>query len=453
MLRRDFLKLISALAVLWSTEPDMLFASAPGRIDKRASVGKDSLATIYRSVNGSPRENLIKVVEMMGGIEKYVESDAVVIIKPNVQWRNQGASNLSVVKTLVDLIMNRPSGFKGEVVVAENCHRGLTPWKSNSSGWLSSFERNSDVPHVTNMTELCALLKKQYGSCFSNIHWIDVVAGAKRVFSPKDGEGYIYCDGSGGVPLIKCDNGAQGKDFRSTIMTYPIFSTDNGSVIDFKDGVWEKGAYTRQPLRFINLAALNHHSAACGATSAVKNYLGITDLSGGSDVSIAGRLPGQYFNFHSFMFNGSKPGPVPGMLGKEVGVFMNSIRKADINITAAEWVGLSSRTNPPVAHTRAVLASTDPVALDYHATKYVLYPNSKVAIHNPDNKESPLHHYLLECSKANGGIFDEKSISVVSYDFKKKQIREGGEQVVKGKVEWGNNTRDIMKYLYFRHFV
>jgi hypothetical protein len=160
-------------------------------------------------------------------------------------------------------------------------------------------------------------------------------------------------------------------------------------VVDFKNGIWEKDSYTDQPLKFINCAALNHHSTHCGATSAIKNYLGVSDLSGGADPSKGGRLTGNYYNFHSFPFNKWGPGPEPGMIGAEIGVFLNSIRKADLNITTAEWVGLASRTATPVARTRAVLACEDPVALDYHATKYILFPNSKIAFHNPDNPESP----------------------------------------------------------------
>lgn len=411
------------------------------------------LSTIYRAVNGPPDKNVAKVVEMMGGIEKLIESDAVVIIKPNGQWWNQGTPNLSAVKALIDLIMNRPGGFEGEVVVAENCHRGFNPWKSLHSGWAASFERNSDLPDVSNMNELCAHLKGRYSSRFSAVHWIDLSHGGKRVFSPKDGEGYVYCDGTGGLPLIKCDNGAPDQHFRSSIMTYPIFRTDRGTIVDFKNGLWEKGVYTGRPLRFINCAALNHHSVFCAATSAIKNYMGITDLSGGSDPARGGRLSGPYYNFHSFPFNGSATGPVAGMLGKEIGVFMKTVRKADLNMTTAEWVGLTSRTNPPIARTRAILASTDPVALDYHATKYLLYPNSKVSIHNPDNKKSPLHQYLVRCAEEGGGVFDENRVETETFDFKKKQGKTDGDFIVRGEIEWGSSLRDIAKYAYFRCFI
>ena len=85
---------------------------------------------IYRAINGDPSENVSQVMELMGGIENIFGHEDVIVIKPNIQWYNQGATNLSALKTFIDLIINRPGGFHGEVVIAENCHRGLEPWKS-----------------------------------------------------------------------------------------------------------------------------------------------------------------------------------------------------------------------------------------------------------------------------------------------------------------------------------
>ena len=242
-----------------------------------------------------------------------------------------------------------------------------------------------------------------------------------------------------------------GADRRSVIMSYPIFKTDRGTIVDFKNGVWEKGAYTEHPVKFINFAALNHHSGYCGATSAIKNYLGISDISGGADPKNGGRLTCDYFNFHSFPFNKWSPGPDPGMLGAEIAVFMKTIRKADLNITTAEWIGLYSRTEPPVAHTRAVLASTDPVALDYHATKYLLYPNSGISFHNPENRQEPLYQYLFKCSKEGGGVFDERHVDVKSYDFNAMGLQSGPGFVVRGQRVWGSNVKNLMKYFTYRY--
>jgi hypothetical protein len=430
-------------------------SALPVRIGAATVIRKDraeTKCTLYRSINGTPEDNIKKIVEMLGGISRIVGHDDVVVIKPNGQWWNQGAPNLSAVKTFIELVMDQDGGFHGEIIIAENCHRGESPSTTLNSGWAPRFERNADIVGVNNLNELSIHLKKKYGSRFSTVHWLDVSCGGKRVFGPKDGNGYVYCDGTGGIPLITCDNGRTGYDYRATIMSYPIFTTDKGTVIDFMHGIWRKGAYTGQQVRFINFSALNHHSDYCGITSAVKNHMGISDLSGGPDPHNNGRLTGKYYNFHSFPFNHWAPGPEPGMLGKEIGVFLKSIRKADLNITTAEWCGIFSRTEPPVAHTRAILACTDPVALDYHGAKYILYPNSKVLIHNPDNKQGPLNQYLTMCSDEYGGYFDENKVAIQSYDYDKKRFQRDDELAVIGGTTWGNDLRQIKRLLYLRYF-
>jgi hypothetical protein len=140
------------------------------------------------------------------------------------------------------------------------------------------------------------------------------------------------------------------------------------------------------------------------------------------------------------------------MLGAEIAMFMNTIRKADLNITTTEWVGLASRTEPPVVRTRAVLAGKDPVALDYHATKYVLYPNSEMWIHDPDNPESPLHQYLMKCAEQGGGGIDESKVDVKSWDFSTDRFQKDDELVVIGEREWGRDLKTLMKYFYVRYF-
>lgn len=397
------------------------------------------VSTVYRALNGTPQENLARVIEMMGGIDTLIGPHDMVVIKPNGQWWNQGCPNLAALKAFVDMIMGRPGGFDGEVVVVENCHRGLEPWASMHSAWAPDFVRNADLATITNLKTLCDSLKTRYGDQFTTYHLIDVSVGNQRIYHPREGNGYVYCDGTGGVPLTKYDNGCNGSEYRATIMTYPIMTTDKGTVIDLKHGIWAGKSYTDQPLRFVNFAALNHHSSYCGATSAVKNYLGIADLSGGPNPDGSGKLTKDYYNFHAFPFNKWTPGPAIGMLGGAVGTYLTTIRKADLNITTAEWVGLASRTEPPVARTRTVLASTDPVALDYHATKYLLWPNSRYPLHNPDNIDGPLRQYLQKCAKIGAGTINEKEMGVQSYDFSKRSSQKRGKSLeIIGAKEWGS---------------
>ena len=165
----------------------------------------DHTVDLYRSINGTPAENPKKVIEMLGGIEEIIDAKDVVVIKPNVQWWNQGASNLSALNAFVDLVMNHSGGFKGEIVVAENCHRGEVPW--NQGGWAYEFLRNSDIKHVNNLNDLSAMLKKKYGDRFSTCHWVDVAAGGRRIYNHSEETGYVYCDGTGGVDLISSKMG------------------------------------------------------------------------------------------------------------------------------------------------------------------------------------------------------------------------------------------------------
>jgi hypothetical protein len=405
-------------------------------------------AKIYRALNGTPAENMYKLLDWMHQETPLFKPDDIIVIKPNLQWFNQGAPNIASVKALISWVFQTLAEYSGEIVLAENNHLGPSPWKKG--GWATYFVRNSNLDGINNYNELVSHLKDEYGSAFSVCHWIDIDDGGKRVYSPADGTGYVLCDGTGGIPLQKTDNGLAGDNRRETIMSYPIFKTARNTFIDFKCGVWKNGSYTGQDFKFINLAALNHHSAYCGATSAVKNLFGVCDLSGGSNPAMNGHLLDHYYNFHSFAFNKWSPGPVPGMVGRAVGTFMKTIRKPFINITTAEWTGLSSRTETPVAHTKAVLASNDPVALDYHAAKYILYPNSRVAIHNPDSHTSPLAGYLMECANITGDNWDETNHEAWSYDVHNNKQQDNGLSSIRRPRIWGKHVKPLIKYFVFR---
>ncbi len=407
-------------------------------------------ATIYRVENGSPGQNMDQLLRLMGGVGSLFEPTDLVVIKPNVQWWNQGATNLAAIASLVDLIAGHGAGFRGEIVLAENCHRGPTPWLAESSGWVQSFSRNSDLDGIDNMAQLAQLLKKRLGDRFSLCHWVDVAAGARRVRSPADGPGYVYCDGTGGTPLLACDNGVTGPALRRTLMTYPVFRTDRGTLVDLKNGIYEDGHWNGRRLRFVNMSGINHHSLYCGATGAIKNYLGVVDLSGGADPQAGGTLVGDYYNFHSFPFNEWAPGPVPGMLGRAVGTYLTTIRRADLNIITAQWVGLASRTRRPAAETRTILASIDPVALDYHAGKYLLYANSRCPIHNPDDPRSPFRSYLLEAARTGAGVMDESNMEVISYDCRTRTRSSGTAAPKVAAIDWGKDLKTLAKYLLFR---
>ncbi len=405
-------------------------------------------ATVYRAANGGPAGNMEKVLSLMGGVETLVGPEDIVILKPNLQWYNQGAPNIAAFHRLVALIMERKGGFDGEVVLAENIHRGSKPWTRGA--WATPFERNSDLPGVPNYNALAEKLGRDYGDRFSVCHLVDIASGGARVYGPADGPGYVVCDGTGGVPLIALDNGLRGPSRREVVMSYPILRTTRGTVIDYRWGVWKGGEYTEQPVKFVNCAALNHHSVYGGVTSAVKNYLGVSDLSGGPDPAHGGRLAGKYHNFHSFAFSGNKKGPAAGMLGAEVGHFLETVRRPFLNITTAEYCGLAGRTALPVARTSVVAASTDPVALDYHTAKYLLFANSRIPSHDPEAPGSPVARYLVRCAQAAGYCFEESGVEVKAFDIAAGRFQDAGELAVRVDREWGSNARSLLKYSLLR---
>jgi hypothetical protein len=111
---------------------------------------------------------------------------------------------------------------------------------------------------------------------------------------------------------------------------------------------------------------------------------------------------------------------------------------------------MSSRTDQPVACTRCVVAGRDPVALDYHSAKYILYANSRVMHHDPDNQKSPTHQYLKACAEHGGGNFDESEVAVKSFDLATGRMQSDDELVVVGEKSWGTNPKAILKYLVLR---
>jgi hypothetical protein len=417
--------------------------SGPAR---RGSAGPR--ATVFRAVNGSPGENLEKVLELMGGAGAIFGEDDIVILKPNLQWTDQGAPNIAAMDRLVALIMDRPGGFRGEVVLAENTHRGPRPWQH--TGWAVPFVRNADLPGIRSYNDLAAALKSRYGGRFSVCHLVDVASGGRRVHGPADGPGYVICDGTGGVPLLALDNGLAGPKRREVVMSYPILRTDRGTLVDYRFGVWDNGGYAGRPVKLVNCAALNHHSVYCGITGAVKNFLGVSDLSGGPDPSVGGKLSGAYGNFHSFPFSGDAKGPAPGMLGAEVGHFLKTVRRPALNVTTAEWCGLVDRRELPAARTRAVAASADPVALDVHTAKHILFANSGIPLHDPTDARSPTAEDLRQCAWAAGYCGDESLIEVRSFDLGAGRLKDRGELDVRGERTWGSNPRALLKYALLR---
>jgi len=391
-------------------------------------VEKDGLSKMYCSRDLSPEDNMNNILEMMGGVESIVDKHDIVVLKPNAQWWYQGMTNTNTMKAFIEKTL-KIRGFEGEIIIAEN-HQYADP---DSRGWTTD-KRNGDF----NLNELVDYFQSRGFKNVTKYHWQcagpnprpiegDASLGSKIVKGPWEGDGYVWRDDIVHVSPLG----------RRCMLTYPIFTSRySGVTVDFKEGAWKNGEYTHQPVKFINFSALNHHSFHCGVTASVKNYMGIVDMSCG----FQGSTPKGYYNTH---FIGLRDLHIPfaqmmpfrirkalhdyeigffNHTGEVLGAFMRDIRFADLNIITAHWVGWGSRTKKEYsAYPRTVLASRDPVALDYIACRDVLYPLTKeyaknqalVNLHNVEDKKGPFYRFLESCHKMGVGNIDPGKHSVI----------------------------------------
>ena len=249
---------------------------------------------VFLSKNGTPEENTKKVIDMMGGIEKFIAPDDIVILKPNGQWWNQGMTNTNSMKAFIELVLCLPN-FIGEVIIAENHHFP----EGNSRGWTTE-EKNGDY----NYNELIDYFHAKGHQNVTKYHWHDggpsepgMWGGAENgglVNSPTEGDGYIW----------KKEFVYQATNGKKVMMSYPLFTSQySGVKIDFFKGPWKDGKYLERELKFINFSALNTHGGDTGVTASVKNYLGICDMTCG----FRGTRP---IGFHNFHYVG--PSKIPG---------------------------------------------------------------------------------------------------------------------------------------------
>ncbi len=396
-------------------------------IKQSTQANNQPVSHIYVAKNGTPQQNVTKVIEMMGGMERYIGKNDIVILKPNCQWWNQGRTNLAAMKGFIDLVLNIP-GFRGEVIIAENHHfmdeSMPAGEQDNIRGWTHFSEINGDIDGVNhNVNTLIELYQKQGYKNVTKFHWRDggpkpdgMWGNAKNggiVKGPSEGDGYVWSDVDYEFSQLF------GLKKWKVRMTYPIFTSSYSRItIDLKNGAYQRngkggGEYlSHRSVKLINFAVLNTHGKDTGITSALKNYMGITDLSCGD----TGLKPEGYYNVHNCggrFFKYAKAGPIA--------YFIKNIRKADLNIVTAEWIGWGHRTDTTKAtRVRTVLASKDPVALDYYGAKYLVYPLSKhKEYHDPDNTNSAIRKFLdLALETLNEGTTDESKIIVNVHEFK-----------------------------------
>lgn len=382
-------------------------------------VDQHGYSDVFISQQGSPEQNVGKVIDMMGGISRFIGRDDIVVLKPNAQRFNQGMTNTDTIKGFIDLVLAIP-GFSGEIIIAEN-HQYQ---KDDKTGWVTE-QRNGRY----NLDELVNHYHRKGVYNVSQYRWRAAgpcryplegnAQGQRRVRGPADGDGYVWME----------DNYYRAPSGRKCLMTYPVFTSPfSGLCIDLKHGAWEKGRYLERKVRFINFAALNHHGRYAGVSASVKNLMGVVDMTCG----FPGDTPEGTYNTHHIGVSRLKhwlsyghwrisayKGPLRFIFedfcyrnfrftGGVLGHFMANVRFPDLNIISAELVGWGDRRDMTKAfRPRTVLASIDPVALDYTAAREVLLsgtpPQEKEAsgiryyeLNNPDDQAGPFFRFLYE---------------------------------------------------------
>ncbi len=290
-----------------------------------------------------------------------VAADGIVVIKINNQWGGQGegdghgrlATNTDVLKGLIWRILQHPAGFTGEVVVAENT-QGETNWDVSPA--------NAQDPNQSYQDVVSAF--QEQGHPVSRFDWSllnesTISGGAVDAGGSPTGE---YAGGNNDDAYILLEDAA-GSGMNE--LSYPKFRTAGGAYVSMRYGVWNGSSYDADRLTFINLPVLKRHGMA-GATIAWKNLIGFVTIS-----NYDGRYGG-WDPMHRYFwgYEAESGDPDYGLLGRQLAL----VRAPDLNIVDAIWVGYEDNTSGNANRQDILLASTDPFAVDWYASEYVLRP-------------------------------------------------------------------------------
>lgn len=279
---------------------------------------------------------------IMSGPEGIVASNDMVLLKINSQWKQRGMTNTDVIRGLVQRIVDHPDGFTGEVVIVEN---------GQEQDYLGSAnENNDDTPDHSQSVEKVVLgFPDDQGYRVSIYNWRLIGRTTVEEWDAGDGrDGYVL---AGEYPL-----------------NYPKFTTARGTRISLRHGIWTGNGYDSSRLKFLNVPVLKAH-VIMGATGAVKHFAGVMSRFVGE------YEPGDDWDFHDNFYRKWKGRPA-GLLGR-----LMALRFPDLNILDAICVNPHSNWAAwydGTPHVGALLASTDPIALDYYAAREILLPLRKV---------------------------------------------------------------------------
>jgi hypothetical protein len=271
-----------------------------------------------------------------------IARDDVVLIKINSQWAERGGTNTDLLKSLIQHIVSHPAGFSGEVIIADN-GQGMfgSERRGGNLDWAqaNSKDRTQSAQDVSDYFE--GQGQKVSGVLFDNFTRIRV-----REFSDGDNDNGFIIEETPKQPS-------------GLVVSYAKFTTKFATKVSFKLGVYDAGAgaYNSGRLKVINMPVLKNHGQY-QVTGAVKSYMGIPSNA------LTSMSP------HNSVGRGG------------MGALMAGTRFPTLNILDMIYIAVSAGPSSPynrAVQKNMIAASTDPVALDYWASRNVLLPAAEAA--------------------------------------------------------------------------
>jgi hypothetical protein len=311
--------------------PDQPFSGGGGNyhvgVDYLLYLMGDRGLKFYRSIQEGP----------LSGPTGMIGANDIVLIKVNAQWKYRGCTNSDLIRGLIRRILDHPDGYTGEVVIFENGQgRGSLNCDTNYSGNTSVHANANDESHSFN-------------------YLVNTIFGDPRVSS-------FLLDPIRSTFIGANDHVTNGYRTYDKV-SYPCFTTVGNHRVELMEGLWQGGAYS-QNLKLINVPVLKHHdTGGSEITASLKHFYGVVSMSDGQS-------PFRHYSG----------------LGETSGKMMVWVRTPVLNIIDAIWVSHASISGYPASATfraNQILASQDPVALDYWAAKQILYPIDNNSRHHP----------------------------------------------------------------------
>lgn len=296
-----------------------------------------------------------------------VGADDVVVIKINNQWIGDGSSygrlstNTDVLKGLIWRILQHPDGFTGEVVVVENTQDVNPEWNSTPA---NAEDQNQSYQDAIATFQNLSYAVSAFG--WDDLNYSLISGGNVGGSGYPSGE-YARGNMTDAYILLEDPDGTGADE-----LSYPKFQTAGGSYVSMRYGIWNGSSYDADRLTFINVPVIKNHGMA-GATIAWKNLIGFVTISdynrrygssGASDDTNWDEMHDFFWGYTEGNNNGY------GLVGRELAL----IRTPDLNVVDAIWVAIDDNTSGNAVRQNVLLASSDPFAVDWYASEYVLRP-------------------------------------------------------------------------------